>query len=168
MTKTFAGQPVYTFDGPNAFKGKEWIPAPRGIDVNVRQRDIDAAIPQSGNECVFAQCALRALDAVDVHFYRTVAYVQFDEGQPYWKLEIREHSPAFTDVIEPLDRGDFASIRPGIYRLEKPRAGKLWNKLDNDKRHARRAAQRAGEREVARPWHETKPHVVGRLRTASR
>ena len=88
--------------------------------INIRGRDITGAVPNRGDCCVAARCTVRALDAHLVYFYRSVAYVMWDEDRPVLRYKLS--AALIKNVVEILDddRRDNSEIRPGTYSLLPP------------------------------------------------
>lgn len=102
---------------PEWMKGREIIDATEAVTINIRQHHIDEAEPLNGARCVAGRCTLQALDAAFAWYYRSKAYVAWDDNSPL----IRYHLSArlIRDVVMILDdpKRPNSEIRPGLYRL---------------------------------------------------
>lgn len=139
------------------------VDAERSITLNIRDRDVEGAAPEKGDCCVAARCALRALDALHVYVYRTVAYVQFEEDGPIERFAIS--AEMFRNVIKPLDDGRRGDIVTGRYDLLAPsgsrRAGEAVKR-----RTALRILREAGEAPPPEPAPYRERPMIGRIRSA--
>lgn len=137
--------------------------APRDCTLNIREDHKHSAVPNKGDECVAAQCALRSLGAVHVYFYRTTAYVQFDHGGPVWRFVVS--AALLRDVIKPLDAGRPEDIVPGLYDLLAPTASQRLGAAVK-RRTALRIRREQGQAPPAkRRKYKARP-MVGRMRSA--
>jgi len=135
-------------------KNYEVFDASGGVSINIRQHHIDDAVSLNGEACVAARCTLQALDAVQVWFYRSKAYIQWDEGGPVYRYQ--NSSPLINNVIKILDdpKKSNKKIKPGLYNLLPPAPAQ---RLGVDRT--------AKEKRGTRPKHEGhKSHrVMGRV-----
>lgn len=141
------------------------VDATQAVTLNIRQRDIEGALPEVGDGCVIARCALRAFDAREVFVFRGTAYVQLDEGGVVERFTIPPNMQR--EVVFPLDERRYADIKTGRYELVPPSGSKRMGEA------AKRKKRRREEREagmlpppVPRPYHPRK--MVGRIRSAAR
>ncbi len=105
---------------PSWMTDRKRVDATKGVTINIRQHHIDAAVALSGPECVAALCTLNALDAAYVWFYRSKAYVAWDETGDIMRYQ-NSHS-LVKNVIEILDdpKRLNSEIKPGLYDLLPP------------------------------------------------
>lgn len=103
-----------------------------------------------GSACVMAQAG-RRIGARSVYFYRTTAWVDFEDGPI-----VRFHVPkqVHSDVIEPFDRGDRQNVLPGLYHLMPPPASQSlqgrrdWNKINRERMKAKGRGRNDGSRKL--------------------
>ncbi len=133
---------------PSWMLGKTVEDAIRGVTINIRQRHIDDAVSLNGEQCVAARCVLQSLDASHVWFYRSKAYVEWDDSAVI--LRYQNSASLMRNVIEILDDPlrDKSEIKPGLYDLLPPapaqRLGVNRHPRSDDKRepHDSHAAHR--------------------------
>lgn len=139
------------------------VDAKEPMTLNIRQRDIDEALPEVGDGCVIARCALRAFDAKDVFVFRGTAYVQLDEGGTIERFTIP--TKMRRDVVVPLDDRRFADIVPGRYDLVPPSGSeRLGEAVKRRKRLRENREAGLSLPAIPRPRQERK--MVGRIRSA--
>ena len=105
---------------PDWMLGKVVKDATRPVTINIRQHHIDEAVSLRGDQCVAARCTLQALDASHVWFYRSKAYVEWDDSGVI--LRYQNSDALVRNVIMILDdpQRDNAGIKPGLYNLTPP------------------------------------------------
>jgi len=108
---------------PHWMTGREVKDADHPVTINIRQHHINEAVSQDGENCVAARCTLQALDASHVWFYRSKAYIAWDDDEPI--LRYQNSAPLIRKVIEILDDSerDNSTIEPGLYTLLPPPPG---------------------------------------------
>jgi hypothetical protein len=121
------------------------------VSFNIRNRDMIDAVPKNGKLCVAGKCVGRALDAKAVWFYRSVCYVQWDEGQPI--LRYKNSAKLIRHVIDPLDQDREGDIKPGIYQLLPPTtAQRLGRDRTSKNPGSRNPRVDRGHKQVGRIW----------------
>lgn len=105
---------------PDWMTGRDVQDARRGVTINIRQQHIDEAVSQKGDACVAARCTLDALGAAQVWFYRSKAYVAWDDDGPI--LRYQNSKALIERVIVILDdpKRSNKKIKPGLYDLKAP------------------------------------------------
>lgn len=134
---------------PHWLTGKIRQDATEQVSINIRQKDIDTAIPGDGENCVAAQCVLRAMDAAHVYFYKSTIYVQWDDKDVVLRYKASEG--LLKRVIRILDdpARDNSEIQPGVYNLNPPQG-----------------QQKLGVDRHTRPGGKKRPKVHGQTRKA--
>ncbi len=125
------------------------------VSLNLLQKDIDRAVPQSPTECAGANCTKRAFGAKHVHFFRTTIYIDFGHGIVERFIPSRQF---FKRVIEPLDSGDIKNVIPGRYDLLPPPPSYRLGKAGENRTKRGNAKPKKKNKYKAR-------RVVGRLHT---
>jgi hypothetical protein len=98
--------------------GKKIVDSYHTVTINIRQRDIDGATPRDGRDCVAGRCVLRTLDAEVVYFYRSKAYVQWDDEQVMVRYHLsRDLQKKVIEVLDDPHRPN-SEIQPGLYELQ--------------------------------------------------
>jgi hypothetical protein len=140
---------------PSWMTGKDIRDATESVTINIRQRDIIGAEASNGSECVAARCTLRALDANAVYFYRSKAYVQWDDEGVIERYQLS--TPLIRNVVEVLDDPHRSNdeILPGRYELKPPPPGQRLGLS----RVAKTPGVRAGRKDRGH-------HVMGRVNAA--
>jgi hypothetical protein len=105
---------------PDWMMGKVVKDATRPVTINIRQHHIDEAVGLKGDQCVAARCTLQALDASHVWFYRSKAYVEWDDSGVI--LRYQNSDSLIRKVIQILDdpKRKNSEIQPGLYNLNPP------------------------------------------------
>jgi hypothetical protein len=87
------------------------------ITINIRRSDIENAVPLNGVDCVAGRCTLRALAAQMAYFYRSVAYIAWDDDGPLirYRLSARLVRMVIKVLDDPLVPN--TDIEPGQYAL---------------------------------------------------
>jgi hypothetical protein len=137
---------------PDWMLERDVIDATHRVTINIRQHHIDEATSQSGSDCVAARCTLQALDAKAVWFYRSKAYVIWDDDGPIQRYQNSQQ--LIRNVIKILDDDTKpnSQIQPGLYDLLPPPPAQ---KLGVDRR-----AKKPGSRP---PKRDAGHRVMGRL-----
>lgn len=141
------------------------VDATRAATLNIRERDIATAVPNKGDECVAARCALRALDAVHVYFYRGTAYVQLDNDGPVERFVVS--AAMRRDVIVPLDAGHPDRIKSGRYDLVPPTGSARLGQAVKRRTALRIRREQGDAPPPTRREYRARP-MVGRIRSAGR
>jgi hypothetical protein len=137
---------------PQWMREREVQDAQRPVTINIRQKHINDAVALNGAECVAGRCTLQALDAAYVWFYRSKAYVAWDDNGPI--LRYQNSQPLIKKVIEILDdpKRPNSEIKPGLYDLRAPTGAQ---KLGTDR-------SRKGPKRTKHTAH-ARHRVVGRI-----
>lgn len=139
------------------------IDAKKSVTLSITERDIQGATPGAGDKCVAARCALRALDALHVYVYRTVAYAQFEEGGSIERFTVS--GEMFRCVIKPLDEDRPGDIVPGRYDLRAPSKSERMGEAVK-RRTALRTRREEGRAPPPVPVGYRPRPMVGRIRSA--
>lgn len=102
---------------PEWMKDRKILDATEGVTINIRQHHIDNATPLNGAECVAGRCTLQALGASFAWFFRSKAYVAWDDDAPLIRYQLSAR--LIRDVVMVLDdpKRSNDEIRPGLYQL---------------------------------------------------
>lgn len=140
---------------PYWMTGKTIEDAREGVTINIRQEHIDGAEALNGEKCVAGRCTLQALGATAVWFYRSKAYVAWDDDSPI--LRYQNSARLIRKVIEVLDdpKRSNTEIEPGLYQLLPPPPGQRLgrDRTPKDKRRKKHLTHRSH-------------HVTGRMTAA--
>ena len=111
--------------------------ATQSLSLYIHEGDIgeafDCAAQGDGSMCVMAQAGKR-IGAKSVYFYRTMAWVDFGEGPI---VRFQTSRSIYNNVIDPFDKGDRDSVRPGIYHLTPPTPSKQLG-VDRERNRGRK------------------------------
>lgn len=111
--------------------------ATQTLSLYIHEGDIgeafNCAAQGDGSSCVMAQAGKR-IGAKSVYFYRTMAWVDFGAGPV---VRFQTSRAIYNNVISPFDKGDRASVEPGIYHLTPPTPSQSLGKDRNRKRDRR-------------------------------